>query len=58
MHFILGGEPGKPPSSLLAAPEAQFHRLLSSPESCHRHTKATRPSQPYIGTIPYDSEEE
>lgn len=52
------GEPGKPPPSFFAAPEAQFHRLLSSPESHHRHTKATRRSQPYTGTTPYGSEEE
>lgn len=50
MHFILGGEPGKPPSSLLAASETQFPGLLSSPESCHRHKKTTRQSQPYTGT--------
>lgn len=45
MHFILGGEPGKPPSSLLAAPEAWFHR--SFPLRSHRHTNAIRQSQPY-----------
>lgn len=56
--FWGGGEAGKPPSSFLAASGAQFHRLLSSPESHHRHTKATRQSQPYTGTIPCGSEEE
>lgn len=44
MHFILGGggELGKPQSNLLAAPEAQFHVLISSPElQAHEGNQAT-----------------